>query len=295
MKNWKFTEKLALGATAAFVLFSVLVSREAFFHGLLRHIVVTVLIVVAFLPLYVIKRLMKIKDEPGTFDKWSVKKRILFTVVAVVYALVMLFTVGMSIDKIYTIIIGNDVPSVIYSPFYAFPFAAVVELSLMFIFFFNRNGIILLGSSRSLPTKKRIAGFAAGAAVCVLIASLCFFSYSVVTPNGVERVSFGRTTVYTWEDAEQVRLSSRFDGTLRIEVVFSDGTRQVILGATCAENDMLAHCYLDGVDQMVCDCVSALHRKSVPFSEQENIEEKLEYDYWKEYLVSLRGIYCGGE
>lgn len=291
MKNWKFTGKLALGLTAAFVLFSVLVSREAFFHGLLRHIVVTVLIVVAFLPLYVIKRLMKIKDEPVSSDEWSVKKRILFTVVAVVYALVMLFTVGMSIDKIYTLIIGNDVPSVIYSPFYAFPFAAVAEISIMFLFFFTG----LLGAARSLLTKKRIAGFAAGAAVCILIASLCFFSYSVVTLDGVERVSFGQSKVYTWEDAEQVRLRSKFDGTLRIEVVFSDGTKQVILGATCAENDTLDQCYSDGVDQMVRECVSEIHRNGAPFSEQENIEEKLEYDYWKEYLVSLRGIYCEGE
>lgn len=295
MEKWKFTEKLALVGVAAFVLFSIFVVRGAFWHGILEQLILIVLIAVSLLPIWGLKRLMRIEDEPSPSQKWSVKKRILFTVAVVVYALVMLFAVGISIDRIYMLIIGNDVPAVVYSPLLIFPFVAAAELSLMVLFFFTRSGIILLGSSHSQPLKKRIVGFAAGVAVCVLIASVCFCSYSVVTPDGVSRVLFGRTTVYTWEDAEQVRLSSGFDDVLEIEVEFRDGTKQVILGASCSENDMLHQCYPDGVDQMIRDCVTELHRKGVPFVEQKNIEEKLDYGYWVEYLETLRTVYRAGE
>lgn len=294
MEKWKFTEKLALVGVAMFVLLSIFVVIGKFWHGILEQLIIIVLIAVSLLPIWGLKRLMRIEDDPFPSQEWSVKKRIAFAVPLILYALVMLFAIGMSIDKIYTLILGNDVPAVVYSPLFIFPFVAAAELLLMFLFFFTRNGVIVF-RAHSQPLKKRIAGFSAGVAMCVLIASVCFCSYSVVTPDGVRRVLFGRTTVYTWEDAEQVRLSSGFDDVLEIEVEFRDGTKQVILGASCSENDMLRQCYPDGVDQMIRDCVTELHRKGVPFVEQKNIEEKLDYGYWLEYLETLRTVYRAGE
>lgn len=267
------------------------VDRNGFWYHILTQIVRIVFIVASLLPVWGIKRLMKVEDIPMSSQKWSLKKRIVFAAAAVVYGLAMLFAVGISSDKIYTLIVGNDVPAVIYSPLYIVLFAVAVELFILSLFFFTRNGVILLGSARSLPMKKRIAGFAAGTAVCVLIASICFFNYSVVTPDGVERVVFGRKTSYTWEDAVQVRLSARHDGTLGIEAEFSDGTKQTILGPSCGETDMLSQRYPDGVAQMVGECVATLHRAGVPFAEQEDIGEKLDCDYWVEYLEALRTVY----
>lgn len=298
MKKHSFIEIVEAVAVVISVVLALLmffVDRNGFLYNILTQIARVVLIVVAFLPVWVVKRLMKIKDGPDPSQKWSMRKRCLFALAVVVYAVVMLITIGKSIDKIYTFILPGDVPAVIFNSLFILPFLAGAEFFLMFLFFFTRDGTILLGSAHPLPLKKRIAGFTASVAGCVLIASLCFFSFSAVTPNGVEKHFFGRVESYTWDDAKQLRLSSRYDGTLKIEVVFSDGTKQTILGATSSETDMFKQRYPDGVAQMVRECVAVLHRAGVSFDEQKKIEKKLDCDYWIEYLESLRAIYRAAE
>lgn len=222
-----------------------------------------------------------------TLRLWQTVILVICMIAAVI---VLMFVSAMAAGRIFILMLGNEVPLVIVSRFWCLSFLPAVYLPLLVLYFFIPGGIAGRMSAYFLPRRKRIVMFICGILICLALTLPVYFSYYTITPDGISQHTAFAVSEHSWSDVSEAVVKARH-GVLEVELHTGSGKTFRLMNDAEYNNDKFDEVYPGGNEDFTVDVLRQLAGKGTAITEQSDIELKLEYDYWIEYLDRIREIY----
>lgn len=266
-----------------------LISPRSFLSEFVHPIIVIALSEMAILPFYIANKLIVPTGEAPrmTLKLWQT---VILVLVAIVFAIAMLFVSGMTADLIFCLMLGNNEPIIASSTFWWLSFLPVVYLPLLVLYFFIPGGIAGRLSAYFLPLRKRITMFICGILICLALTMPVYFSYYTITSDGISQHTAFTVSEYPWSEISEAVVKARH-GVLTVDLHTENGKTFKLMNDAGYNNDKFDEVYPGGNEDFTADVLRQLAGQGTVITEQPDVESKLEYDYWIEYLDRIREIY----
>lgn len=278
---------LAICAIRGIVL--ALVFHQSFLRGFMYPVAVISLAALSILPFYIAQKLIATAGDPPPYSMklWQILV-LIPAMIACVIAL--LFASAMTADRIFTLLLGNDRPIIVVSNFWWLSLIPVIYLPMLVLYFFIPCGIAGKLSAYSLPRRKKVPMFTCALLICLTLTLPIYFSYYTITTDGISTRTGFSVSDHPWSEVNEAVVSARSD-VLTVELHMENGRKFRLMSDAEYNNDRFDEAYPGGNEDFTAEVLGRLTEQGTPVTEQEDIESKLEYDYWIEYLDRIRAIY----
>lgn len=267
----------------------------SFLEGFAYPFVLCLIITLISLPMYVLNKKYRPKEENANemIDdmKYPTLRQSGIRLLVLVPALALLiFGIPLLIENFwFDIIMKTNDYYVISTDLFLFYIFIGLAILIVFTWLFSRGPV--LGMKCHVPKKKKIKiAITYGILFMLSIGSLMTW-YEAIVPDGVRVHHFLVNRSYTWDDVEYYELKPSGDGTLRYTLVLKDKTRADLIGGSMGFSNLSEEKYPDYEESLGLELAEMFKNMNVPIrADWKNLNKKLDYEYWGEYAEKIREV-----